>query len=84
MWKCKNPRGTTGTVYQVWRRIGGGAFDSIGTTGIKHFTDPTLPEGSTGVTYGVQAVTSTQHGPSGQFNPNVGLSAPTMALRMAG
>jgi hypothetical protein len=78
-WKCTNPRGATGTMYQVWRRIGSGgaatAFDYLGGAGTKSFTDNTLPEGSSRVTYQLQAVRSTSVGPFAQFNVNFGVSS---------
>lgn len=52
-WKCKNPAGTTGTVYQVSRRIGGpaGAYVVVGAVGTKKFTDATIPAGAGVVDY---------------------------------
>jgi hypothetical protein len=61
-WKCASPR-ATGVIYQIWRRIGPtGAFDYLGGTGEKKFTDSTLPAGSSQVTYQIQAVRSTAAG----------------------
>lgn len=75
-WKCTNPRGATGTIYQVWRRTSPtGEFTYIGGNGSKKFTDTTLPAGSTHVTYQVQAVRSTATGPFAQFNVNFGVGA---------
>ncbi|HEX3355954.1 MAG TPA: hypothetical protein VHS31_03140, partial [Tepidisphaeraceae bacterium] len=73
-WKCNNPAGTSGTIYQVWRRIGGvGDFSYLGGTGDKTFIDDTLPAGSSSVTYQVQAVRSTAVGAWAQFNVNFGV-----------
>lgn len=73
-WKCANPPGSTGTIYQVWRRIGAaGEFSYAGGTGAKKFVDATIPAGSTGVTYQIQAVRSTAVGPWAQFNVNFGV-----------
>ena len=75
-WKCANPPGATGTQYQVWRRIGtAGAFTFLGGTGMKQFTDPTIPAGSSQVTYQIQATRSTAIGPWAQFNVNFGTSS---------
>ena len=81
-WKCVNPIGSVGTIYQVWRRINGtggtgGAsvdFAYLGGSGTKSFTDSTVPAGSAAVTYQIQAVRSTAVGPWAQFNVNFGVS----------
>lgn len=73
-WKCTNPAGATGTVYEVRRRIGAaGSFAFLGAVGIRSFTDDTIPAGSTGVTYEITAVRSTKRGMPGQFNVNFGV-----------
>jgi hypothetical protein len=78
-WKCANPAGSVGTIYQVWRRIGGaggaGEFVYLGGSGTKDFTDDTLPAGSAAVTYQIQGVRSTAIGPWAQFNVNFGISS---------
>jgi hypothetical protein len=74
-WKCLNPVRSTGTVYQVSRRIGAtGAFVFLGLSGTKSFIDPTLPQGAGNgsVTYRVQAVRSTAMGPEALFAVNFG------------
>ena len=74
-WKCNNPAGSTGTIYQVWRRIGGsGEFIYQGGTGTRDFIDATVPAGSAQVTYQIQGVRSTTVGPWAQFNVNFGVS----------
>jgi hypothetical protein len=75
-WQCANPRGTSGTVYQVWRRVGGagGTFEHLGATGVKRYTDATLPAGASAVTYQIQAVRSTAAGACAQFNVNFGVA----------
>lgn len=74
-WKCANPPGATGTIYQVWRRIGAaGEFSYLGGSGSRSFVDDTLPAGSASVTYQIQAVRSTAVGPWAQFNVNFGVS----------
>ena len=73
-WKCSNPVGSTGTVYEVRRRIGAiGPFEYLGSQGVKSFTDDTLPGGSTGVTYMVTAIRSTKRGLPAQVNVNFGV-----------
>ncbi|HZZ42414.1 MAG TPA: hypothetical protein VFE58_05720 [Tepidisphaeraceae bacterium] len=72
-WKCANPAGSAGTIYQVWRRVGAtGDFVYLGGSGEKNFTDETLPAGSAAVTYQIQGVRSTSVGPFAQFNVNFG------------
>jgi hypothetical protein len=92
-WKCKNPKGASGTIYQVYRRVGGsGEFTYLGGTGEKKFTDTTLPTGATQVTYQIQAVRSTAVGLWATFNvffgtntsgPMVESTVVTTAPRMA-
>lgn len=75
-WKCPNPPGAGGTIYQLWRRIGAaGEFVYIGGTGNKSFIDATLPAGSSQVTYQLQAVRSTAVGEWAQFNVNFGVGS---------
>ena len=75
-WKCNNPAGTTGTMYQVFRRIGGaGEFVYLGGNGAKTFTDDTIPANATQLTYQIQAVRSTSVGVFAEFNVNFGTNA---------
>ncbi len=72
-WKNTNPRGATGAVYQIWRRIGGvGEFTYLGGVGSKKFTDTTVPVSSTQVQYQIQAVRSTSMGEFALFIVNFG------------
>lgn len=72
-WKCPNPAGTSGTVYQVYRRVGGtGEFTYLGGSGAKLFVDATVPAGATQLTYQIQAVRSTAIGLWATFNVNFG------------
>jgi hypothetical protein len=58
-WRCENPRGTMGTTYQVWRRMGrAGDWVFVGASGEKRFVDDALPTGSSEVYYRVQATRS--------------------------
>jgi hypothetical protein len=67
--KCVNPVGCTGVVYQVWRRTGtSGEFTYVGGVGEKKFLDTTIPAGSSFFTYKIQAVRSTSIGPWATFN----------------
>jgi hypothetical protein len=61
-WKCDNPPGTSGTLYQVWRQVGTGELDYAGGAGEKKFTDTKIPAGAAIVTYVIQAVRSTSIG----------------------
>ncbi len=76
-WKCENPAGTSGTVYEVQRRIGNGPFNYVGVTGTRSFTDDTLPLGSSSIIYQITAIRSTQNGPVAQFVVNFGVQGVT-------
>jgi hypothetical protein len=71
-WKCANPVGTTGTVYQIWRRVNGAEPTYLGGSGSKDFVDNTIPAGVTSVIYMIQAVRSTAVGEWATFNVNFG------------
>lgn len=75
-WKCANPAGTQGTIYEVKRQIGGGTFTFVGATGVRAFTDDTLPAGSTPATYQITGVRSTARGNPAQFTVNFGIGGP--------
>lgn len=81
-WKCNNPSGTQGTIYEVMRRSGGGAgaFTFAGATGVKLFTDETLPSDSAPVTYQITAVRSTARGNPAQFIVNFGIGGPGLTI----
>lgn len=79
-WKCANPDGTQGTLYEVRRAIvgegpepGNEAFVFLGATGVKSFTDETLPAGAASVIYRVTAIRSTSRGRPAQFIVNFGV-----------
>ncbi len=87
-WKCDNPAGASGTVYEVFRRpVGvGEAYAFVGTAGEREFADNTIPAGTAGVTYLVQAVRSTRRGKPAEFNVTFGgggRPAETTELRVA-
>jgi hypothetical protein len=80
-WKCNNPSGTQGTIYEVKRRTGSsGAFAYVGSSGVKNFTDDTVAAGSPSVTYQITAVRSTQRGNSAQFTVNFGVGGPGLTI----
>lgn len=75
-WKCNNPSGTGGTIYEVWRRLGGstsGPFGYVGSTGVKTIIDDTVPSNSGPITYQITAIRSTQRGNPGQFTVTFGM-----------
>lgn len=72
--KCSNPSGSVGTIYEVKRRNGAtGEFVYIGATGVKNFTDATLPSGLSSATYQITAIRSTASGNPAQFTINFGV-----------
>jgi hypothetical protein len=72
-WKNTNPRGASGAVYQIWRRVGAtGEFAYLGGVGGKSFVDDSLPAGTSQVHYQIQAVRSTSVGPFALFTVNFG------------
>ncbi|MEA2710799.1 MAG: hypothetical protein QOF78_3400 [Phycisphaerales bacterium] len=75
-WKCPNPPGTQGTVYNVFRRVGSvGEYTFIGGSGVREFTDETVPSGAALIMYKIQAVRSTAVGPFATFNVFIGTGA---------
>jgi len=82
-WKCTNPRGTNGTMYEVLRQIGGGPgagpFEHVATVGEKSIVDTTVPSGAGRVTYKVTPVRSTVRGVPTLHEINLGVpgEAPT-------
>ncbi len=83
-WKCDNS-GSSGTQYQVWRRIGGGEgeFTFMAGTGEKKFVDYTIPAGSSQVTYQIRATRPTGAGPWAQYNVNFGVGTPPTVVQTA-
>jgi len=82
-WKCSNPIGTQGTIYEVKRKIGGSAaapFEFVGATGVRTFVDETIPTGSSPCTYQVTAVRSTARGNPAQFTVNFGVGGLGMTI----
>jgi hypothetical protein len=79
-WKCENPEGAQGTIYQIYRKTGSGEFVYVGGSGDKSFLDDTLPAGSTNVQYKMQAVRSTAVGPWAVFNVAFGVDSSGSAM----
>ena len=72
-WRCKNPKGSTGTMYQVYRRLSPtGEYTYLGATGSKSFLDSTIPPGASNLTYRIQAIRSTKVGTAATFNVTFG------------
>lgn len=74
-WQCKNPRGSSGTMYHVFRSIGANSpLIFLGATGSKAFLDSTIPPGTSAITYRVQAFRSTKVGVANNFIVTFGRS----------
>lgn len=71
-WTCPNPRGSVGTVYQVYRRSGNAGWTYLGCVGEKKYVDQTIPAGATALMYKIQAVRSTRTGKPAEFIINFG------------
>lgn len=54
-WRTSQPKGVSGVVFVVKRKIGTGAYAQLGFTGERSFTDSTIPGGVNGVTYMIEA-----------------------------
>ncbi len=81
-WKCKNPRGTAGTMYHVYRRTGpSGEFKYLGASGAKRFVDETIPPGSPSVEYRVRAVRGTSVGQWASFHTSFGTMGRRTGMR---
>jgi hypothetical protein len=71
--KNTNPKGATGVVYQVWRRLGAtGDFAYLGGVGEKKYVDAAVPAGTACVQYQIQAVRSSSVGPFALCNVTLG------------
>ena len=66
-WKCDNPAGSSGTIYQLYRTIDGGAQSYIGGAGKRMFVDANVPAGSASITYAIQATRTTAVGVAADF-----------------
>lgn len=83
-WKCRNPRGSSGTMYEIARCIGAdGPLVTLGVAGRKRFIDDTIPAGVRGITYQITARRSTAQGMPARFTVNFGVKAAGGAARLA-
>jgi len=83
-WKCDNPAGSVGTMYEVQRRVDGGPYTFVGSSGERAFIDETLPAGSSTVLYKVTAVRSTKRGEPALFVVNFGVGGVSVFTAHAG
>jgi hypothetical protein len=75
------PAGHEGTIYNIFRRVGdSGEFAFIGGSGVREFTDETVPSGAALIMYKIQAVRSTAVGPYATFNVFIGTGAEGAAM----
>ncbi len=74
-WRCKNPKGSEGTIYRIERKIGyeGVAFEQVGLVGKKRFVDELLPAGASVVIYRVTALRSTRMGATAEEIVHLGV-----------
>lgn len=86
-WKCPQPRGASGTLYEIERLIGRPTASNrsaiIATVGQRRFLDTTLPAqagagGADGITYTITALRGTQRGSPAQFRFRIGASDVSM------
>lgn len=82
-WKCDNPRGSTGTIYRIFRKDDReSGFVFIGTAGRRKFVDSTLMAGAKRVAYRIQAIRSTKTGDWAEFVVQFGRENPTANTEM--
>lgn len=77
-WKCNNPPGSVGTIYEVRRQAQGSPANEwtfAGASGTRNFLDETLPSSlaAVGVNYQVTGVRSTARGVPAIFNVRFGV-----------
>lgn len=75
-WRCENPAGSGGTIYEVRRRTGTSTeapFVFVGAVGTRTFVDGTIPSGASPVAYEITAVRSTTRGAPAQFTVTFGV-----------
>ena len=71
-WKCNNPSGAAGTVYEILRGVSGGALQFVDNAGERLYLDQTVPANSGPVTYQITGVRSTLRGDPAQFTVQFG------------
>jgi hypothetical protein len=76
-WKCDNPSGSQGTVYEVQRRIGSGPFQFVELAGERTLEDDTIPAGSSSMIYQIIAARGKTRGQAAQFIVNFGVGGVT-------
>jgi hypothetical protein len=82
-WKCVNPPGAGGTIYQVARQLGlSGEMQIIGASGQRKFADPSVPAGTALVTYRIQALRSTVAGTANEFTVKFGGAGGAMTAQV--
>jgi hypothetical protein len=81
-WKCSNPRGVSGVIYQITRRLNNtGAYTFLDTVGAKKFVDGTIPAGTFAVSYKVVGKHGQQVGTvSDQFTVQFGVEGPGLTI----
>jgi hypothetical protein len=80
-WKCPNPKGSTGVVYEVMRGFSPtGPFSYLGVTATRKFSDTTVPSGSGVVAYQITGVRSTTRGPAARFTVQFGSGGGGLAI----
>jgi hypothetical protein len=83
-WKCNNPSGTQGTIYEVKRKSGTATtFVFLAASGVKTFIDDSLPVNASLSTYQVTAVRSTTRGTPAQFTVHCGVGGPGITVENA-
>lgn len=80
-WRCTNPKGASGTVYTVERRIGpDGPLHLVGIVGAaKAFRDTTFPAGAPHLEYRITGQRSGIAGPSALWTVRFGREGPAIA-----
>ena len=77
-WKCDNPRGSVGTMYQVWRSVLGeggamGPWAFVGAVGEKSIRDQSVPAGASMLLYRIKAMRSKKTGREAMFPVRLGV-----------
>ncbi len=72
-WKCNNPPGASGTVYEIQRRLAEGAWTTLSPTGTRAFIDSTIPAGGSPVMYQITGFRSTLRGMPATFTVMFGV-----------
>jgi hypothetical protein len=74
-WKCPNPAGADGVVYQISRSVDGGASEYLGGAGQRKFIDSTVPGGVSQISYTIQATRSAGVGVAATFVVKFGMTS---------